>query len=70
MYWSHLPLAACVSSDPGGHWHVERCHPAVDAAPDFRFRPLIDHSAGMEAPINDSLVAEHHGLDQASSIAA
>jgi hypothetical protein len=42
----------------------------VDAAPDFRLRSLIDHSAGVEAPTNDSLVAEHHGLDQASSIAA
>ena len=62
------PVSGSISVDPDGGRHAERRHHVENVAPDFCLGPLIGQSPGVESPANDVLVAEHGGLDQASSI--
>ena len=62
------PVPVRISVGPDGGRHAEAHHSIENAAPDFRFCPLIGQSPGMESPADDGLVAKHGGLDQASSI--
>jgi hypothetical protein len=62
------PVPARISADPGGGRHAEARHPVENVAPEFRLRPLIGQSPGVESPADDGLVAKHGGLDQASPI--
>ena len=62
------PVPARISVDPDGGRHAEARHSIENVASNLHFGTLIGQSPGMESPPNDGLVAEHRGLDQASSI--
>ena len=62
------PVPVRISEDPGGGRHAEPRHPVEHIASDFRLGPLIGQSPGVESPADDGLVANHRGLNQASSI--